>query len=72
MNKKTLDDLVDKKLALVKLDSVSQLPRQFEAYTVDTKMDYIVKHYSEKHGKEPKLFFHLKCGITNMIVVEVV
>jgi len=73
MNKKTLDDLVDNKIAdLIKLDSLAQLPREFEAYTPDTRMDYIVKHYLEKHGKEPKYFYHLKVGKTNMLVVEVV
>lgn len=53
------------------ITSVPQLPRNFEAYTVDTNFDYIVKHFQEKHGVEPKHFYHLKCGSTNMIVVEV-
>lgn len=53
------------------LKSLPQLPRNFEAYTPDTKMDYILKHYTEKHGVEPKHFYHLKMGSTNMIVVEV-
>lgn len=53
------------------LNSLPQLPRQFEAYTPDTNFDYIVKHFQEKHGVEPKHFYHLKCGATNMIVVEV-
>lgn len=53
------------------ITSVPQLPRNFEAYTPDTNFDYIVKHYTEKHGVEPKHFYHLKCGATNMLVVEV-
>jgi hypothetical protein len=72
MNKKYIDMLTDKQLQdIQKLDNIGQLPRQFEAYTPDTKLDYILKHYTEKHGVEPKHFFHLKCGATNMIVVEV-
>lgn len=53
------------------INNMPQLPVFFEAYTPDTSMDHIVKHYTEKHGTEPKVFYHLKCGSTNMIVAEV-